>query len=139
MTARYLVAVVGLVLLSTAAGHAAQAPAQAPVSLTGKWQTTLEMEVGSASVVLMFKQDGEKLTGTYTGRYGEYQLVGKTAGRKLDFVVTINAEGTETKMYFEGEITDTPQGVLLKGAADLGGMGEAGWFAKRAPEKSPAP
>lgn len=139
MTIRHLVAVVGLVIVSTAVAGATQAPAQAPAPLTGKWQTTLEMEVGTASVVLVFKQDGEKLTGTYTGRYGEYQLVGKTADRKLDFVVTINAEGTETQMYFEGVITDTPQGVLLKGSADLGGMGEAGWFAKRAPEKSPAP
>jgi hypothetical protein len=123
-----LVAVVGA---AAPIAQATQEKAAAPVSVTGKWQTTLEMEVGTASVVLVFKQDGEKLTGTYTGRYGEYPLLGKVADGKLEFVVTIIAEGTETKMYFEGAITNTPQGVLLKGSADLGGMGAAGWFAKK--------
>lgn len=112
-----------------AASFAQKAPDAAAVNLTGKWQMTLEMEVGTASPVLVFKQDNEKLTGTYTGRYGEYALVGKVDGRKLEFVVTINAEGTETKMSFTGELT--PAGDVVKGNADLGGMGQATWFAKR--------
>lgn len=128
-----LVAGVALTLAIVASpfAQATQEKPTTPVSVAGKWQTSLEMEVGTASIVLVFRQDGEKITGTYTGRYGEYPLVGKVAERKIDFVVTIVAEGTETKMYFEGEITDTPQGLLLKGVADLGGMGEAGWTARR--------
>jgi hypothetical protein len=114
------------------AAHAAmpqQKPAAAP-QLAGKWQVSLEMEVGTAAVVMTFKQDGEKLTGTYTGRYGEYPFVGTIKGRTLDFVVTINAEGTETKMHFIGELAAT--GDVIKGSANLGGMGEAGWIAKPA-------
>ena len=30
------------------------------------------MEIGNATPALVLKQAGEKLTGTYTGRYGEY-------------------------------------------------------------------
>jgi len=136
MHARFVGAVMAGVALTLAIvvsplAQTAQDTPTAPVSIAGKWQTSLEMEVGTASIVLVFKQDGEKISGTYTGRYGEYPLVGKVAGRKIDFVVTIVAEGTETKMYFEGDITDTPQGLLLKGVADLGGMGEAGWTARR--------
>lgn len=109
---------------------AAQAkPAPTP-QLAGKWQVSLEMEVGTAAVVMEFKQDGEKLTGTYTGRYGAYPFVGTVKGRTLDFVVTINAEGTETKMHFIGELAAT--GDVIKGSANLGGMGEAGWIAKPA-------
>lgn len=104
-------------------------PAQAP-QLAGKWQVSLEMEVGTAAVVMEFKQDGEKLTGTYTGRYGAYPFVGTMKGRTLDFVVTINAEGTETKMHFIGDLS--PTGDAIKGTAHLGGMGEAGWIAKPA-------
>ncbi|MEO6223131.1 MAG: hypothetical protein ABIP90_07755 [Vicinamibacterales bacterium] len=124
---RRLLAVV-LVLSGAAAATFAQKSADA-VSLTGKWQMTLEMEVGTSSPVLVFKHDAEKLTGTYTGRYGEYQLVGKVDGRKLEFVVTINAEGTATRMSFTGEVT--PAGDIIKGNAQLGGMGEATWLAKR--------
>jgi hypothetical protein len=112
---------------ATALAFAQKAPEV--INLTGKWQMTLEMEVGNASPVLVFKQDGEKLTGTYTGRYGEYGLVGKIDGRKLEFVVTINAEGTETRMNFTGELAQA--GDLMKGNADLGGMGAATWLAKR--------
>ncbi len=105
-----------------------------PAKVAGTWQTTLEMEVGNASIVLTLAQDAEKLTGTYAGRYGKYPLVGTVTGRQLDFVVTINAEGTETKMHFIGEIDAA--GAALKGTANLGGMGDAGWYAKRAPEKN---
>lgn len=118
-----------LVMLCSAVTFA-QTPQEkpAPAKVAGTWQTTLEMEVGTASIVLTFAQDADKLTGTYAGRYGKYPLVGVVKGRQLDFVVTINAEGTETKMHFIGEVDTT--GALIKGSADLGGMGEAGWIAK---------
>ena len=119
--------VVALALAWAATASAQKAPEV--INLTGKWQMSLEMEVGTSSPVLVFKQDAEKLTGTYTGRYGEYQLVGKVDGKKLEFVVTINAEGTETRMSFTGELQAT--GDIIKGNAELGGMGAATWFAKR--------
>ena len=122
---------VALVLAFAGTGAAAAFAQKAPeaVTLTGKWQMTLEMEVGVASPVLVFKQDAEKLTGTYTGRYGEYALTGKVNGSKLEFLVVINAEGTETRMNFTGELQ--PTGDAIKGNAELGGMGQATWFAKR--------
>ena len=119
---------VAVALVMTGAAAAAAQKAAEPVALTGKWLMTLEMEVGTASPVLVLKHEGAKLTGTYTGRYGEYQLVGKVDARKVEFVVTINAEGTETNMNFAGELT--ADGVL-RGSANLGGMGDATWLAKR--------
>ena len=123
--------VVALVIALMGAGAATALAQKAPeaINLSGKWQMQLEMTVGTSTPVLVFKQDAEKLTGTYTGRYGEYPLVGKIDGRKLEFVVTINAEGTETRMSFTGELT--PAGDVIKGNAELGGMGEATWLAKR--------
>jgi len=119
--------VVALVIAGAATAFAQKAPDA--ITLTGKWQMTLEMEVGTSSPVLVFKQDADKLTGTYTGRYGEYQLTGKIDGKNLQFVVVINAEGTETRMNFTGELQ--PTGDLIKGNAELGGMGQATWLAKR--------
>ena len=123
-----LLAVV-LVLTGATATFAQEAPA--PVGLTGKWVMTMEMEVGTATTALVLKQEKTELTGTYTGRYGTYPLVGKIDAKKVEFVVTINAEGTETLMSFWGELKTTPDGETMSGGADLGGMGEAGWFAKR--------
>lgn len=123
-----------MLALALAAPLRAQAPQPPPAApdVSGKWQTSLEMEVGTATVTLVFKQEGDTLVGTYTGRYGEYPLAGKITDGKLAFVVTINAEGTITEMHFEGQVTNTPQGVVLRGTADLGGMGEAGWIARKA-------
>ncbi len=123
-----LATVAPVVVQGTAQGAAQQKPV-APAPLAGKWQMTLEMEAGTSSPVLVFKQEGDKLSGTYTGRYGEYPLVGKVVGRAIEFVVTINAEGTETHMRFAGELAES--GTLIKGTADLGGMGEATWLAKK--------
>lgn len=121
-----------LALVTASLAHATglQEKAAPAPQVAGKWQVSLEMEVGTAAVVMEFKQDGEKLTGTYTGRYGAYPFIGTMKGRTLDFVVTINAEGTETKMHFIGELAAT--GDVIKGTAHLGGMGEAGWIAKPA-------
>lgn len=124
--------VLSLFGVGAATSFAQKAPEAGAVNLTGNWQMTLEMEVGTASPKLVFKQEAEKLTGTYTGRYGEYALVGKVDGRKLEFVVTINAEGTETRMSFTGELTtDEKTGDVIRGNAELGGMGNATWLAKR--------
>lgn len=120
--------IVVTLVLTGAATAAQQKPADA-VALTGKWQMTLEMEVGTSSPVLVLKHEGDKLTGTYTGRYGEYPLVGKVDGRKVEFAVTISAEGTETVMSFAGELTAADG--FLRGSANLGGMGDATWLAKR--------
>lgn len=119
-------------VISPAIAAAQQDKPAPPAKVAGKWQTVLEMEVGNANITLEFTQDGEKLAGTYAGRYGKYPLAGTVKGRVLDFVVTINAEGTETKMHFTGEIDEA--GAVIKGSANLGGMGDAGWIAKRASE-----
>ena len=104
-------------------------PAPAP-TLTGKWAVTLEMQSGTASPSLEFVQDGEKITGVYvSARYGKAPLTGTLKGRVLQFAVTLNAEGTEVVMAFRGEVA--PDFQVIKGDADLGGAGEATWYAKR--------
>ena len=75
------------------------------------------------------KQDGEKITGTYTGRYGSFELKGTLKGRALEFTFTMNAEGTPTPMTFTGEVA--ADGQTMKGKATLGEMGEATWTAER--------
>lgn len=131
---RRIVAALVVFAITTAASLSAQTPQDKPAppaKVAGTWATTLEMEVGVSSITLVFEQDAAKptaITGSYQGRYGKYPLAGTVTGKRLDFVVTINAEGTETQMTFTGEIDAT--GEAIKGSANLGGMGDAGWVAK---------
>jgi hypothetical protein len=123
----------------TAAAAAAPAPPAAPAAraaapgsttdATGKWDIVLNIEgVGEFPVQADFKQDGTKLTGTFSGPAGDVTLQGTMTGSSL-------------KMEFEVE---TPQGKMpivmtgelgaegFAGKATLAGMGEANWKGTRA-------
>ena len=103
---------------------------KAPTTVTGKWTMTVEMEAQTATPALELVQAGEKITGNYvSARYGKFQLAGTIKGRALQFTVTLNVEGTEVPMKFQGEVAADFQSI--KGEADMSGAGAATWTAKR--------
>ena len=108
---------------------AAQTPAK-PAPVAGKWAVTLETESFTATSALEFKQDGEKLTGTYTSsRYGATPLQGTIKDRAIEFTFKLNADGTEVAMAFKGEVA--ADGQAMKGRATIAEMGDATWTAKK--------
>jgi hypothetical protein len=134
----WLVAVVVLAcVLGTAVRalpHGQPGPAQpdkATVNVAGKWAVTLEMPMGmgTATPGLELKQDGTKITGTYTGRYGSFPLEGTLKGRAIAFAFTMSAEGQSITMSYAGEVA--ADALSMKGTASLGEMGEATWSAKK--------
>lgn len=90
---------------------------------------TLELETFTATPALEFKQDGEKITGTYTGRYGAFPFEGKLKDRALAFAFKMNAEGADIQMSFTGEVA--ADGKTIKGRVTLSELGEGSWTAKR--------
>jgi hypothetical protein len=123
-----------LVLFGLAGGLLAQQggqkqPEKKTVNVTGNWTMTLEMSMGTANPSLALKQEGEKLTGTYTGRYGTFDLLGSVKDRAIQFTFNMTAEGQAVTMAFAGEIAE--DGQTMKGNAQLDEMGDATWSAKR--------
>ena len=117
------------VLLMCAVVVAAQETQKAP-SIAGKWVITLVTEAFTATPALDLKQDGEKISGTYTStQYGAFPLEGTLKGRVLEFSFTLNADGTPVAMKFNGEVA--ADGKTMKGKATLGELGEATWTAER--------
>jgi len=105
----------------------------APVSVTGRWAAALDIEsMGIANVTLRFAQEAGKLTGTYTGRYGEFPLEGTIEGRKLAFTVYLRTDAGDSTMSFMGEVAE--DGRTMKGGATIEGLGDATWSAKRQPD-----
>ena len=124
-----MAAVTTQVAVVTAAQQEQQKPPAKAVSIAGKWAMTLDIpNMGSAETALDLKQDGEKITGTYTGRYGTYQLEGALKGRDLEFGFNMNAEGQPVSMQFKGQVAEDAQS--MKGTCLLGELGEATWVAK---------
>jgi hypothetical protein len=105
-------------------------PAPRAAAVAGKWAMTLDISgVGPATPALELKQDGEKITGTYTGRYGSFPLRGTLKGRALAFEFTMNADGTEVSMSFAGEVAE--DNLSMKGTASIVGLGDATWTARK--------
>ncbi|HEY7502155.1 MAG TPA: hypothetical protein VH740_26785 [Vicinamibacterales bacterium] len=101
-----------------------------PAKVAGKWNGRLQLESVSGSPVLTFKQDGEKLTGTYQGYYGVTPLEGTIKEKEIAFAVTFNIEGTKTQGIFTG----TVDGDSMGGRVEFEGAGSGTWSAVRAKE-----
>src|SRR5258708_325379 len=61
----------------------------AAVDVTGKWDFAVETSAGSGAPKFEFKQDGEKLTGSYSGQLGEAKLTGTVKGNDITFKFSI--------------------------------------------------
>jgi hypothetical protein len=88
---------------------------------SGIWAVTIDAPTGAVDATLTLKQDGEKLTGTFTNARGETPLTGTMKGDDLSVSISapvgtlvITAKVTEGKM--EGSLDYAGQAqVPLKG------------------------
>ena len=79
---------------------------------------------------ISLKQDGEKLTGHYTGQLGEADLTGTVKGQAITFTFTVNVQGYEIVNTYTGTVEDKDS---LKGTTRLGELGDGTFTAKRMP------
>jgi hypothetical protein len=93
----------------------------------------LNMVMGQSTPLLTLKQAGDKITGTYQGRYGTFPLEGTLKGRAIEFWLTMTVESEKVEMSFTGEVA--ADGQSMRGAADLGQAGDGTWTATREKEK----
>ena len=120
-------AAVGAIVMLVFALSAARGAAQAKVDVTGKWAFSVETSAGAGAPTFTFKQDGEKLTGHYTGTFGEADLTGTVKGADITFSFTVDAQGNALKETYTGTVDkDTMKGKLV-----IEGLGEGTFTAKR--------
>lgn len=100
----------------------------AAADLTGSWEGEVVTDAGTGNPSFTFKQEGSKLTGTYTGMLGEAKLAGTVEGNKVSFSFTADAQGQTLKVQYEGTIENEN---LIKGKAILGEFGSGTFTLKR--------
>ena len=116
-----------LVRLLAICGLAAALSAE-PAKVAGKWNVTLQLEAITGHPVILLKQDGEKLTGTYEStRYGQSELKGSIKEKEIEFSVSFVAEGMQTQGAFGG----TVDGETMSGNCSFEGAGDGTWSASR--------
>ena len=115
----------GTLLMTSIVARSQTAPA---VSLTGKWVFTVESAFGTGTPALEFKQEGEKLTGHFTGPPGEADLTGTVKGQTFDFAFTATVQGYTLNVTYKGTIESKDS---LKGTVVFGDLGEGTFTGKR--------
>jgi hypothetical protein len=112
-------------LLVVPAMLAARPTTPSAADLTGKWAFEVVTENGTGNPTVTFKQEGEKLTGTYESqRGGPRPLEGTVKGDKVSFTVKSGVD-----LVFSGTII----GDTITGTADFSGQGSATFTAKKTP------
>ncbi len=75
--------------------------------VNGKWVAQVTGQNGQTrETTFNFKAEGDKLTGTVSGRQGDNPISdGKISGDEISFTVTFNAGGNERKLHYKGKIS----------------------------------
>ncbi|HKB13391.1 MAG TPA: hypothetical protein VKD69_22150 [Vicinamibacterales bacterium] len=102
---------------------------QAKVDVTGKWLFNVETAAGSGTPTITLKQDGEKLTGHYSGQFGEIDgVTGTIKGRDFTFKFAADAQGTNIEFTYTGTVEGSD---ALKGKVNIAGVGDGTFTAKK--------
>jgi hypothetical protein len=112
------------------AGEAAAAVAQGdkPADVSGAWAIQLDIGGQTVTPTVTLKQDGEKLSGTYSSQVlGEQQVTGTVKGNDVTFGFQASFDGNAVKVTYTGKVDkDT-----MKGSVAFGDMGEGTFTAKK--------
>jgi hypothetical protein len=101
----------------------------AQASVAGEWDASMNTPGGARPFKLIFKVDGEKLTGTAKRSNGDVPIDGTIKGSDISFSYTIIYNDHDLQLSFTGKVT----GDNISGTVSFGGQGEDEWGAKRTP------
>ena len=110
-----------LVICVLALAGSAAAQGEKPADVAGVWALVIETPNGTGTPTATFKQDGEKLTGTYESQLlGTHALTGSIKGNAITFGFEAAIEGNAIKITYTG----TVEKDTMKGKVVLGEFGE---------------
>jgi hypothetical protein len=105
------------------------AQAQAPkFDVTGTWAFEVQTDQGGGMPTMTFKQEGEKLTGKYSGTFGEADLTGTIKGADITFTFGGEIQGQVITSTYKGTVESN---TSMKGTLDIAGVGSGTFTAKK--------
>jgi hypothetical protein len=101
----------------------------AAVDISGTWIFSVDLENGGhGDPTFVFKQEGEKLTGTYNGPLGEYKVAGTLMGAKAVFGFDFTVDGQTGKAAYTGNL-ESP--TKMTGAVEFSNGPRGKWTATK--------
>ena len=115
------------ILLSSVGALVLSAVVLAQTNVTGKWLLDVQTDAGTGNPTITLKQDGEALTGRYSGQLGEADLKGTIKGNEFTFAFSGDMQGQQFTVTYKGTVDkDT-----MKGTLDLAGMATGTFTGKK--------
>ena len=113
---------------SAPAPAASSAPASTAGGFGGKWDVTLKTPAGDFPASATLTEDAGKLSGNFGSQMGEVPVTGTVEGSAMK--VTFNAQTPQGPMtvVLTGDLDGDS---IVNGKADVAGMGQMEWTAKR--------
>ena len=96
--------------------------------VSGSWDAQVETSGGSGAPSFVLKQEGEKLTGSYSGALGQAQLTGTVKGDAIEFSFEVSPAGDKAKVIYKGTIKSP---ASMGGTVAIEGLGEGTWTATK--------
>lgn len=115
------------IIFVLAAFAAVSASGAQNANVAGTWNLTVESQAGTGNPSVTLKQEGETLTGTYKGRFGEAPLKGTVKGKEITFGFKVSGQGGEMQIEYAG----TVDGNTMKGKVKFGERGEGTFSGKK--------
>jgi hypothetical protein len=95
--------------------------------IAGTWNLNVETRAGTGTPTLVIVQDGEKLTGTYTGRFGTSPITGTLNGNAIEFSFTASGPMGAAEVTYSG----TVDGNSMSGSMKMGEMSGGSFTGKK--------
>jgi hypothetical protein len=96
--------------------------------VSGNWEFNVETAAGSGSPSFVLTQNGEKLTGTYSGLFGKADVTGTVKADQIDFSFKFDYSGQSGVAHYSGTIESEKK---MKGKVEIGDLGEGTWTATK--------
>jgi hypothetical protein len=93
----------------------------AAANIAGTWNVKLDYRGQGGNATLVLRQDGEKLTGEYSGPRGDADVTGTINGRNVE----LELEMTDFEIFYHGRLSS--DGTRIDGTYDFSGQ-RAGTF-----------
>jgi hypothetical protein len=106
---------------------AAAQTANVKIDVSGTWNVEVPTGDTTATPVMTFKQEGEKLSGQYKGQLGELPVTGTVKGNAVEFSLDASIQGTAVHIVYSG----TVEKDSMKGTVKLGDLGDTTFTAKK--------
>jgi hypothetical protein len=97
----------------------------AAADISGTWSASVALDAGSGTATFVLKQDGDHLSGSYSGALGEAKVTGSVKGDDVEWSFETEDAG---KVVYKGKLEGAAK---IKGTAEYGQLGKGTFTAEK--------